>query len=238
MNIAIFGDSHSEYFRQNDFYTRQGIKTDVFLYPGATVVGLGRRTSTLGVDLKVSEVIAKARHDYYVFKFGQVDIELGFYYRLLFKDENLKFASFVEDVVAAYRDYLLVLPLPRDKIIVHLLNVPTLRHQGAAVQYTSRVIQENTTPDQVKVLNQRLAAVLPDFVERTRRILLFNRRLKAVFPPLSIAVADPTPWFLNAETSLLDDAYMPGGQNDHHYVDSMQVRKIFAHGLLRVVLAQ
>lgn len=236
MKIAVFGDSHSVYF-DNDFYAAYGASAEVFVSRGATVTGLGRRTSTLGVHLKVEQTIEDAKHDYYVFKFGQVDIDLGFYYRAVLKEPGLDFSSFLDNVVESYKDYLVGLNLPRNKIIVHLINLPTIRNRTAAIKYTSRVISENASPDQVQVLKKQLAEIMPGIGERTRRTLAFNRRLRSVLSPLGFVMADPTAEFLDTETGILDDAFVLGSQNDHHYADTLRVRKMFVGSLMRVILS-
>lgn len=236
MKIAIFGDSHSRLLAYNKLYAAYGMKMDSYVYRGASLVGLGKRTSTLGLHLKIAEIVEEKQHDLYVFKFGQVDIDLGFYYQSIFKEESLDIDAFIENALAIYKAYLDKLEVDNRKLLVHSINLPSIFDQVMARKYTQKVIAENATPEQVAEMSGRLADIFPTIIERTRRTMLFNRRLQAVFSGSGIAVTDPTPYFAEASTGLLKDAFILTAQNDHHYADTLEVRRIFAESLVKKIL--
>lgn len=87
--VKIHGDSHSVYFKKTGIshwttsYPLKEYDTSCRSFDGASIKGLGRLRSTLRIrDVVVSEA---KEADVLVLCFGQVDIELGFFYVNLVK---------------------------------------------------------------------------------------------------------------------------------------------------------
>lgn len=82
--IQVFGDSHSIYFQVNNklLFHAPWIKKfniEVNSIPASTIVGFGKKRSKLNVKSLIDE--KKDNNKINLFAFGQVDLELGYYYR-------------------------------------------------------------------------------------------------------------------------------------------------------------
>lgn len=84
VGVSVFGDSHCSRFA----ISRQMIAcmpllraVDLALHPfsGGTITGFGKRSSSLGIADKIRTAI-RPYDRLLVFNFGQVDVELGYFY--------------------------------------------------------------------------------------------------------------------------------------------------------------
>ena len=92
--ILIFGDSHSVYFTKTPDIMEMleiihEIEIKVVSTRGSTILGFGKRNSTLNTRNLFIEHIKEEKPDCVVFALGQVDVELGYYYRNIVKGENI-----------------------------------------------------------------------------------------------------------------------------------------------------
>jgi|GEM_PF-1111186 len=212
-DLAVIGDSHAG----STFGARVFSRTipPVFVLPGATIAGFGKRKSTLGVFSNCHKVVAALKPSTLLFKFGQVDVDLGIYYRLFVKgmDINIKnfFVKMTKDYLQSIRD------LPKTtKYIVCGINMPTLVDTDAAAKYTSRVIFENKNDEKmVKELYLKLQQNMPPYEERFQRSLMFNETLRATCEQHGIAYFDFVDMFCQDGKTLV-----PGivRDDDHHYL--------------------
>ncbi|BBE72109.1 hypothetical protein [Oharaeibacter diazotrophicus] len=167
VGVSVFGDSHCGRFA----ISRQMIAcmpllkaVDLALHPfsGGTITGFGKRSSSLGIADKIRTAIRP--HDrLLVFNFGQVDVELGYFYRLAVKREEVDFAAFVERLVATYMDFLRPLR-GAAPIAVKGINPSVLTYfRDRAIRYTSRIIAENLPDARSRAeAEQVLREVFPD----------------------------------------------------------------------------
>ncbi len=104
--IAILGDSHTLYFRRELTLARVYHwehffqSSDCHVFQSASVKGFGNRSSTLGLAEKVAGTLPQSCVA--VLNFGQVDIELGIFYRRFVKGERETPESFIDDCIATF----------------------------------------------------------------------------------------------------------------------------------------
>jgi len=212
-DLAVIGDSHAG----STFGTRVFSKTipPVFVLPGATIAGFGKRKSTLGVFSNCHKVIAALNPSMLLFKFGQVDVDLGIYYRLFVKGMDLDIDDFFVNITKDYIQSICDLP-KTTKYIVCGINMPTLVDTDTAAKYTSRVIFENKKDESlVKELYLKLQQNIPSYEERFQRSLMFNATLRATCERHGLPYFDHVDMFCPDGKTLV-----PGivRDDDHHYL--------------------
>lgn len=96
--VQIFGDSHVKYFEPSK-YVRPitNIELEVYKIPASSIMGLGRKRSTLKTHEKINNYIDNNAIS--VFAFGQVDLELGYYYKKIIKNENTNHDIFISSLI-------------------------------------------------------------------------------------------------------------------------------------------
>ena len=84
-NIYIFGDSHVKCFLRNEFHVN-----NISIYNNCrsttSMYGMGKNASTTNYKSFIDENIEhneESCNNYYIYKFGQVDIEYIFHYKLI-----------------------------------------------------------------------------------------------------------------------------------------------------------
>ncbi|KUG28215.1 hypothetical protein ASZ90_001927 [hydrocarbon metagenome] len=224
-DFAVIGDSHAgSTFGTKVFSQRI---PPVFVLPGATIAGFGKRKSTLGVFRNCHKVIAALNPSTLLFKFGQVNVDLGIYYRQFVKNMDINIGNFFIEITKNYIQSIIGLP-NTTKYIVCGINMPTLVDTDTAAKYTSRVIFENKNDENlVKELHLKLQQNMPPYEERFQRSLLFNEILRATCEHHGIAYFDLVDLFCQDGKTLV-----PGivRDDDHHYfLDDAWSCKVWNH---------
>ncbi|MEF2230474.1 MAG: hypothetical protein V3571_06065 [Pseudodesulfovibrio sp.] len=215
-NVLIVGDSHANFTfghlaRQNAYDSDSLVISRL----GASIVGFGRSRSTLGVFEKVERYVRVHEPAHIVFKFGQVDVDLGIYYRIVVKNQVLDFERFFSEAVAGYVERIRQLA-DHARLYVCGINPPCLFDQAAAAGYTAKVIAENIESDeQRRALTRRLGKILPSIEARTRISLLFNSLLRQAAEARSLPYFDFADHLLDPETGLLKERFR---QADNHHI--------------------
>lgn len=235
-NIVVFGDSHSRYFEVTEklrFHAPwlRGKKIEVYKIPASSIIGLGKQRSKLNVSRKVESEIK--HDDFNVFAFGQVDLELGFYYKKIVKNDPLSLDEFVLNLLSVYEEFVLDLGLKKENIALKGLNLTVLKYPEFACAYIRRIILENVNdPEEVKILSSKLKETLESFSARNNATLLFNNGLKNIckkngwkYFDLNDYLSDFTPG-----KGILD-RFIPASF-DHHIIDSLEVRKLHLSKLI------
>ena len=238
MNIWCFGDSHSRYFTVTDQI--KNINPVLYLYSiinnpinAATINGFGKRESTLNSKKIINETITKNSVDVLVMNFGQVDVELGYYYKYYVKKEYLMFVDFASYIIDVYISYIKQQPV---KIkIVKGINPPVLCYnRDKALQYTKRIITENILDKKIiNTLYNDMEYSFPDDIERTKRHLVFNSLLKKKCKENKISYFDITKELLS-ENGLIKIDFVPS-KKDHHLVDSLRTRNLYINSLIETI---
>ncbi|QEP42034.1 hypothetical protein D5085_02090 [Ectothiorhodospiraceae bacterium BW-2] len=192
----------------------------------STIKGFGKRESTLNTAKIIQKKLAEAKFDGFVFCFGQVDIELGYYYSIFVKREFIDFDMYVSDIVGVYMDFLKSLNLVYDRVLIKGINVPVLVYdKKKSIGYTKKIITENVnSDDDAKNIFTAMLNKFPNGKKRTKMHLDFNVYLKKQCVLNGFGYFDINDSILKYN-GLIDEKYIPTGQ-DHHISDTLFVRKI------------
>lgn len=242
----VFGDSHCKYFgitpkirNRSDFIKNSKVDLEIFVKPGATVLGLGRKRSKLNFGDEIKSLISEKPADFFVFCFGQVDVELGYYYKNVVKKEEVDFFDFKSELVDQYVGFIHELNLDKDKVVIKGINLPVLKHQSFAINYTSKIISENIDDDNLKnEMKEKLKFFMPSYAKRSNLTNTFNDDLK------KNCLINGWKYFdINNELSSfepnsgVDDVFIPTGV-DHHVADTIYIRKVHIIKLLESVFGK
>jgi len=148
-NLVIFGDSHSRIFKHIRI---PNLNIEVNNIRGATIIGLPKRISTLNLREKIINYLKNNKVDYLILKFGQVDLELGYYYKLAVKKEKFTKDDFIANLILNYTIFLNIIQkyIDKSKIIVWGVNPSALLDDVSFLKYTSRIIFEKNDTNYLK----------------------------------------------------------------------------------------
>jgi hypothetical protein len=227
-SIKIFGDSHSIYFKNTgklNFHApwTKALPTEVENISGSSIIGLGKARS----KLNVKDIVRKSikGNETSVFAFGQVDLELGYYYRkIIKKDINLDYESFNNELVEVYESFLKT--IDSKNLIVKGVNSTVLKYQPFAVNYVSKIITENISTEEDRSLYfKTLKDTMPSFIKRNDAGISLNEKFKNMAKRNGWLYMDVNDFLTNFSLGKgVDDKFIPSGF-DHHIVDSLEVRK-------------
>lgn len=230
-NIKVVGDSHAGYFKILPKFARQlnlnkkitSACTEVI--PGATIKGFGKRNSTLDVKNSILKNVNKKTA--MVLCFGQVDIELGYYYSLVYKNSELDFLEFSKGLISTYLVFLQELSNKCHSVYVKGCNLTVLYDRDFSLRYVGRIITENTkNKNEAENKMKLLKTLYPSFEERNKHTLSFNKNLCDALKNLrNITYFDFNKSFSAHEGSKLDPQFQPSGF-DHHIADTLYTRHI------------
>lgn len=241
--FAIIGDSHSIYFKQLNKVTHLVnthwgvVDYKVADISAATIRGFGNRESTLKVSDQVDKIINEVNPDYLVFGLGQVDTELGYYYRTIVKgDSKITPEIFIEETLETYRQYLISLKAKHGiGIIIKGVNPTVLINEIFAANYISNITTEHfKDKDERLAIKQKVKDELPDYAFRFELNCKLNEALKQLVAELNGRYFDIWEQVIDLETGMVNLNYLPGNF-DHHLADSVVVRKIHYDALYEVM---
>lgn len=243
--ILIFGDSHATFFEAGDEQINylnclKDYKIDVLKIPGATILGFGRRESTLNSWKILTEKIESYEPDFICFALGQVDIELGYYYKIVIKGEKLDpyeyFNTLAEKYVTYIYDFCEKNKIPHNKIIIKGINISVLTEsRQKAVSYTQRIIAENiNNKEDFTRYKKILFAKLPSNVTRYDYHQFFNQSIQ-LFLKTGTRYFDLNDVFSD-ETRYghCKREFIPA-TNDHHIINSVSTRDLHINRLIKAL---
>ena len=217
--MAIFGDSHvvPTFYCPRQFELL-GFKVNFFPVSGASIVGLGRNKSTLELLPKITQYIVSNNPDYVLMKFGQVDNEFGYYYKKFVKKERvMDVDSFAESLLEKYKEIICKLT-NMTNVVVGCINLPSIYSRRHWAKRTLDVITGDIDEGQFASLHDKLLALQPSIVSRTKRAIQFNAKLEAMCREIGVLFVDHTEIFQDKTTGLLH--LYNQSDDDHHYVTS------------------
>lgn len=246
MKILILGDSHSKLLNVTNelkdcFPNCRGVTTKVLSLSGATINGFGKRESTLNSQQQFIETFYDFKPNYICFALGQVDIELGFYYKTIVQDQKINADDYIKKLAKSYFDNIHStcerLAFPLSHVIIKGINLSTLSEsRNKAVLYTSRIINENiTNKEKQQEYNQKLKSELPTNIIRNKNHLFFNEVLKNHAYEKNISYFDINKEISDSFTGNIKKEFIPAF-NDHHLVDSLFIRELHIQKLLSSII--
>ncbi|WP_409438914.1 hypothetical protein [Psychromonas sp. GE-S-Ul-11] len=247
MKILVFGDSHSQLLKLSDemkeiYPSFKKIACEVVSLSGATISGFGKRKSSLNSREVFIRKVNQFKPDVLCFALGQVDVELGYYYKKVVKGDDIDFHTFASELVETYINNTITLVselgIDVNNVIFKGINLSVLTNSRVkAVNYTSRIITENIT-DSASILEykKKLNAAFPSNLERSYYHLKFNKALQDTAVTSGMKYFDINYLVEDKDNKgLVDLKYIPAGQ-DHHLVDSLYIRSLHIKQLLHGML--
>ena len=241
--VLVFGDSHSTYFNiSSEMETKRvsnkiNIKTISML--GSTIAGFGKRKSTLSVRETFLSQMELEKPDYVVFALGQVDMELGYFYRKVIKNEIVEMDKYIKSVLDVYIQS--IVDLKKNKlfnnveIIIKGINNPCLTHnRDKAINYTNRVIIENGEKEKIPEYTEMLKKIFPSAHERVKNHSQFNQSVRRACQKEGFTYFDLNDDLCSKKTGFVLDKFYPANE-DHHIVDSFFIRKLHTRKLLNCI---
>lgn len=241
--IAIFGDSHAKFFFDTPFFVgRQGLRLPLaFRVKGefisaSSVAGFRPGVSKLKVKDQIAAALPGTRR--LVLAFGQVDLELGYYYRLAVKRETVDPDGYVDWLARIYEDFLNGLRLSGIDVALKGVNLTALSPRPFAIRYVARIVTEGTGKKPIEGDHLIEPHILSED-DQNRMHLAFNDRLKAIAAKNGHRYFDIVQETGNGGipglTSFplrLSEEFQPGFF-DHHLADTVRVRRIHHTALAR-----
>ncbi|MEM8665438.1 MAG: hypothetical protein AAGF49_15110 [Pseudomonadota bacterium] len=218
--LTIVGDSHTELFdclNKRPLVLADGrvVDANVAAVKGATIRGFGRKRSTLDVKRKSLGAI-RPDDDAVVFAHGQVDIELGYFYRIHIKREALEFDTFAKALAEGYVERILAHPMEAVPIVKGVnLSVLTWSREKA-VAFTSQILFE--TPDDEdlrKAMEAELWKAYPPPEELDRRHRQYNTFLRQACAQRGVAYFDFVDATTDKRTGHVQRRWVPKSFNHH-----------------------
>lgn len=206
--IKVFGDSHSRIFKKINL---DKFKIDVDSISGASLNGLCKINSKLNINQKIINYLKNNKPDFLILKFGQVDIDLNYYYKIVVKNENININNFVKNLIHNYIIFILNISnyIPLSNIIIFGINPPTLIDQKSCFNYTKRIILDNNNSIKFK---QKLFNNIKSIEIRTHFSIIFNHILKNQCFKNNIKFTNVFNDFL--ENNIISKKFT--NNNDHH----------------------
>lgn len=197
---------------------------------GSTIKGFGKRESTLNSRSSFDNEVESFKPDFICFALGQVDIELGIYYKEIIKDEKFDKDDYINELVNSYltsiEDIQSKFNLSNNAICIKGINISVLTNsREKAIDYTNRIINENINNEEdKKSFRAKLREKYPSNIERYKNHILFNELIKN-------KIRDKYSYFdIN---DIIEDKKNPGtcklqfipSKKDHHILDSLFIRE-------------
>ncbi len=132
--IHIFGDSHSKCFFRDKSLSIDNIKLYNNYKSSASMKGLTNTDSTLDYSKTIEKILKQTQpsnsdvNTFSIMKFGQVDVEYNYYFKVYNKKESINKKEFYKNLVNNYMVYIdnLKILFPNIKFIINGLNMPNL----------------------------------------------------------------------------------------------------------------
>jgi len=240
--VLVLGDSHCRSYAKHHslpkFIDKKNVERQLYFHRirGASMSGFGRRKSSLNLNSAVHKLIVnyQSHVEFNVFAFGQVDVELGLYYRWLTKPELVDPFDLFEEITTRYIENIMSFNA-RATPIIKGINQTMLADQPASIRYVSRVIHQNETDAEiVKNQSDKLISIYPEYSVRKMLSIEFNKMLAQNAAKSGMRYFDLNSIIADPVSGDILDIYQPATW-DHHLVDSIETRKISRDCLAKVI---
>lgn len=224
----IFGDSHCLCFGQGDVIVKNTYNIQMLNQDSSTARGLINPNSTLKYGEHIEHFIkfknnfgnkpfnTNEKFNYYVFKFGQVDIQVNYYYKKIIKNEIITKDIFFNEVINSYIYYITFLNRFKNyNILVCGINMPS---PTSYKSYLYKVLKL----DEIHK-NELLDSITLE--ELNNDTILFNNLLKQECLLNNITYFDLTDecTYINNNQVYLRPEFIG---NDHHYNGCMSITNL------------
>lgn len=201
LDFYIHGCSHTKCFIR-DHITYSNFSVYNTGKSSASMSGIVRDESKLNYKKEVNEILYNNSNSFHVFKFGQVDVEYVYYYKLIYKKQNITKEDFYNTIISEYIKYISeTISRGVKNIIVCGCNMAGPYEWEA---YVKKILKINNIPDGMTYNGKNLD------------LILFNKILRNYCVDNNIVYFDLTNECTvnNNESVILKDIYIG---RDHHY---------------------
>lgn len=207
-NIYCIGDSHVYGFK----FSNQSINNyTVNLISGASLTGLPRRTSSTNSNQIIHNILKSKKYDYVVLKFGQVDLELGYWFKKL-KNKQLTMKELMNNLINSYELFIKQFLEYKHKLIIFGINLPSIFEKKNFIHR----IADATKIEKEIVVNEFSNEKDFDLDVRTNNVIIFNKLLKSICENNKIKYVDNIEQTYDGITGKLKLKYHQKRDNDHH----------------------
>lgn len=241
MNILCIGDSHTRFLDFRGFFVKNcGRKAAprVFAHPltAASALGFSKGRASRFAWRAAARVSKTVEADHYVFCFGQVDAEVGHYYRrfVALKDESAE-ASF-DRIYTAYLDE--VVSFCGDTpVVIKGINPTTLAFDSSLQNHVFMNIAKRITDQgEREAVQDRVAASGITVATHAAQNVLANDILKAKVVERGLRWFDVRDAIETAPGSGLARIEFLNIAEDVHLINSLYVQKLHYDALMGVIL--
>lgn len=243
VRIHVFGDSHSRHLLPNGavMAERLGIRGKKLTIEGEAIIassiaGFRPKASTLQTKEIIRAALPQAQ--YLMLGFGQVDLELGYYYRRVIKeDQTLTPESYVPWLIDIYMEFIASMDFPAERLAVKGCHLTVFSNRRFTTRYLKRIITGEKIPeDQHAAYAKRLDAEVLGEARTNAMLMEFNAQLMARAAEGKFRYFDineeigmrPKP----SGPAVLRPGFAPSAF-DHHLVDSLALRRAYLRALLK-----
>lgn len=244
--VDIIGDSHTMFFMA-DFNSvrRMGINRRLAFVPrvqqinAASLTGVRKYASTLRLKELIETTAIDASH--LIIALGQVDLELGFYYRQVVKGEEWTTADYIAFLAEIYAGLLEGIKDAPCQVALKGVNLTVLSTSLFSRKYLSRILTEKT-PDDRKAAEQKLSELMLTEREQNKFHLDFNHRITALADQFGIRyfdindkIAERGPAGRIRQPMRLATSHQPI-RFDHHLAPTIHVHRVHLDAVQTVFL--
>ncbi len=175
--VCAWGNSHLVplFSSQKYIYDYLNLAPFIFSITGASAAGLPKLSSTYGLFAKIQATMEILRPKITFLNFGQVDVEIGIYYKNIIKDEYIVAADFFENIVDGYVAYTRNLS---ERVCLLPIGLPSIENDEAARRVVERAILHNVEDlQQRQEATEKLRKTYPTYEQRIKYASLYNALL-------------------------------------------------------------
>lgn len=239
----VYGCSHSSYFHCNEPERKRLDDSREWPIVGgkviasASVAGFRPKASTLSTK----EIITKGCVDAnrLVLAFGQVDLELGYYYRNAVKGEAIKPRDYVDWLADIYAAFVSGIAFPKDNIAIKGVNLTVLTDPDFTFSYAKRIVSRRIPKQERPPYSTKLRQEILSEDAQNEMSLHFNEKVQEFCADIGCRYFDVNDFLAKKDENGIaqpklgvDRTFIPG-RTDHHIADSIPVREAHLSALLK-----
>lgn len=232
--VNVIGDSHTKYFNLKKRSTADRMRLSdplpfsmrAEVLHGASLTGLRSYSSTMKVRERIDATAATSKR--LCLSVGQVDLELGYYFRQVIKGETWSPESYVDYLLSIYKKFLSELSLGSCDLSIKGVNLSVLSTRAFAASYVSRILTENI-PEKSEAAREKMFSSLLNERAQNDMHILFNDQVRELCSQKGHRYFDVNDYLAAKDAkgavkvpATLDGALQPM-KMDHHVVSTVEV---------------
>lgn len=214
--IKVFGDSHARIFKKIKI---ENYEINCKSISGTSISGLPKKKSSLDVCNLIIEYLKNNNPDYLILNFGQVDIDLGFYYKTIVKNKKYNKRKYIKELIIFYDCFIkkIMNYIDKSKIIICDINPPSLKTIESCYKYTKKIVLSKKIDETISN-NEKLLNKLENIKIRTEFSECFNKYCKEYCDNNKIKFFNTFDKFLGEDKIILDKFT----DNDDHHIKGIK----------------